>query len=307
MNLLLSKQGVAGLLVGAAVASAAFLGTDYLNNTPSGEGRVVAKVNGSPIYESEIKETVSQLFPGQQPAEVETYPPQALEALVKEIAIRRLIVEEARKQNIDERDEVRLELKRQKEELLGKTYVRELANDVASEEELQAEYQKLSDELKGKDEYKISHVLVKTEAEAEKVRNALVKNDKLAAVAKKYSLDRATAERGGSLGFVLLDKLDPDFKKAAEAAKLKKYSQPVKTQFGWHILRVDDKRPASLPPYEQIKAIMEQQKKEEKVKTHITQLLENANIDIIIKSEVPKLESEAAETEKSNEEAQGQD
>jgi foldase protein PrsA len=116
-----------------------------------------------------------------------------------------------------------------------------------------------------KPEIKARHILVADEAKAKEVKQKLDGGAKFEEVAKEYSTDTASAQNGGDLGWFGAGKMDPDFEKAAYALKVNEISGPVKSQFGYHIIQVTDKKEKK--PYEDMKKQVEYEVKSSKLTT----------------------------------------
>lgn len=132
-------------------------------------------------------------------------------------------------------------------------------------------------------EIKARHILVADEATANTVKQKLDGGAKFEDVAKEYSTDKASAQNGGDLGWFGSGKMDPDFEKAAYALKVNEISAPVKTQFGYHIIQVTDKKEKK--SYDEMKKDIEYQVKSQKLTTDVINKamereLKDANVKI---------------------------
>ncbi|MCH6265275.1 MULTISPECIES: peptidylprolyl isomerase [Neobacillus] len=132
-------------------------------------------------------------------------------------------------------------------------------------------------------EIKARHILVADEATANTVKQKLDGGAKFEDVAKEYSTDKASAQNGGDLGWFGTGKMDPDFEKAAYALKVNEISAPVKTQFGYHIIQVTDKKEKK--SYDEMKKDIEYQVKSQKLTTDVINKamereLKDANVKI---------------------------
>ena len=131
--------------------------------------------------------------------------------------------------------------------------------------EIKAEYDKFVAANNGK-EYKASHILVEKEEEAKAIIAAIKQGEKFEEIAKKQSKDPGSGARGGDLDWANPNSYVPEFTEAM--LKLKKGEMtetPVKSQFGWHIIRVDDERQAQLPKLEDVKPQIAQQLQQQKL------------------------------------------
>jgi peptidyl-prolyl cis-trans isomerase C len=117
-------------------------------------------------------------------------------------------------------------------------------------------YDDASKQIAGEEEVHARHILVPTEEEAKKVKAELDKGADFAELAKKESKDPGASD-GGDLGFFTKDQMVPEFSKVAFALKPGQISDPVKTQFGWHIIKVEEKRTRKPPSFDQVKGQIE--------------------------------------------------
>ena len=155
-------------------------------------------------------------------------------------------------------------------------------------------YDKNPDKFKQDEQVRASHILLKTDGkddaavkkQAEDLIAQLKKGADFAELAKKFSQDEGSAKKGGDLDYFPKGQMVPEFDKVAFALPVGQISGVVTTQFGYHVLKVTDKKPARTVPYEeaqaQIKQFLEQQKKQQAADTFIEGLKKKAKIDILI-------------------------
>ncbi len=132
-------------------------------------------------------------------------------------------------------------------------------------EDVSAYYDTHKDEFKAEEEVKASHILVDTEDEAKKIKERLDKGEDFAEVAKASS-KCPSASRGGDLGFFGKGRMVPEFEKAAFALKVGEVTGPVKTQFGWHIIKVTERKDARIKSKDEVKQEIEQKLLQDKQK-----------------------------------------
>src|SRR5438309_4849216 len=117
-------------------------------------------------------------------------------------------------------------------------------------------YEDAAKQISGEQEVHARHILVETEDQAKKIEDELKKGADFAELAKKESKDPGASD-GGDLGFFTKDQMVPEFSAVAFALEPGKISDPVKTQFGWHIIKVEEKRTRKAPDFEQVKPQIE--------------------------------------------------
>jgi len=227
---------------------------------------VLGSVNGKPITTEDAEIYVAQTQPG---ASYEALPDDQKKMITDRLVERALFIEQAKKDGMEKDPEFQKLLERDKDELLVRTWItRQYKNTVVSDSEAKAYYDKHPDEFKIPEQVHARHILVKTKEEAQKLIDKL-KNLKGEALKKKFiELAKAhstgpTGPKGGDLGQFGPGQMVKPFNDAVFAMKKEEVStEPVQTQFGYHVIYVEDKKPAKVIPYEEAKerimAIMKQ-------------------------------------------------
>jgi peptidyl-prolyl cis-trans isomerase C len=266
----------------ASVASLLALIACNSNNSPQGAGpakdAVAATVNGTPISESLVGMMLKQRTNLGRPAD-----PESRKTFIDSLAMQLIISQEAVKKGLDKAPEVvnRIELGRQS--VLVDAFVQDyLKNNAVSEDMLKAEYEKIKAQATGT-EYKARHILVENEAEAKDIIARLKKNPKaFEALAKEKSKDRGSKDNGGDLGWFDPRGMVPEFGAAvAQLAKGKFTEEPVKSQFGYHIILLEDSRQQQVQPLEQIKPALMQQMQQQNLKKLFDEMKAKAKIEIV--------------------------
>jgi len=139
-----------------------------------------------------------------------------------------------------------------------------------------------------------AHILVKDEKKAKEIRALLTKGEDFATLAKKYSIDPGSKTTGGQLGYFSEGQMVPEFEKAAFALKVGEISQPVKTNFGYHIIKKTGYKPPQVTPFAEVRKNLEAQAKSEKQAAFFTQWKDKAEKDAEVKYN-PAYESYFAE------------
>ncbi len=176
------------------------------------------------------------------------------EALLRGYINSKLLEKESTNSNVESSKEFQEKLSNVKKQLVQQEIVDKYLKNAVTEKMIDEEYKKLADNLKGKEEIKVSHILVETEETAKDVKKQLNKGAKFADIAQKYSTDQSSKASGGTLGYVMQGQLVPEFEQKAFSMKNGEISEPVKTQFGWHIIKLEDKRKATVPSKDEAKS-----------------------------------------------------
>ena len=208
---------------------------------------VVAKVNGQPIHLSELNQAAQTL-----PPELRSIPPQTLFPMLLDQQIdRKALVQEARKSGLDKDPMVQRQMALAEDSALQSALLSKQVGPTVTEAAIRARYDKDLADKPGQEEVHARHILVPTEEEAKKVIAELKKGADFATLAKQYSKDPGAAQ-GGDLGWFKKDEMVPAFSTAAFALQPGQVSdKPVKTEFGWHVIKLEEKRHAEPPSFEQ--------------------------------------------------------
>ncbi|MFB9971446.1 peptidylprolyl isomerase [Pseudoroseomonas cervicalis] len=209
---------------------------------------VVARVDGAELRRSDIEAALSQL-----PGELRAAPPQMLFPLVlDQLIAQQALVNAARAQGLDKDPEVQAAIRRAEEEQLQQALLRRAIAPALTPEALRARYDREIAGKPGEEEVHARHILTATEAEAraalEEVRRP---GADFAEVARRRSTGPGT-QQGGDLGFFKKGDMVPEFAEAAFALQPGQISQaPVRSAFGWHIIKVEERRTAPVPSFEE--------------------------------------------------------
>jgi peptidyl-prolyl cis-trans isomerase C len=208
---------------------------------------VVARVDGVELHLADVEAAQQTLPPQAQKLPLQQIYPILLDRLVD----RTLVIEAGRKEHLDQDPTVQDQLRLYEDHLIQRAYIEQLIKGAESEDQLRAAYQKLLQGQPGREEVHARQILVKTEAEAKSIIDQLDKGADFTTLAKKYSTDPDAAS-GGDLGYFGRDDMVPAFTAAAFAVPVGKYTEtPVKTEFGWHVILVEDHRVKKPPTFDE--------------------------------------------------------
>jgi peptidyl-prolyl cis-trans isomerase C len=221
----------------------------------------LAIVNGKPVPTARMNALKSQLERSGRPVTEEM-----LGQLKEEVIAREVFMQEARKRGLDATDDYKNQMELARQTIL----IRELFADFqkknpVTDAEIQAEYDKFVKENGGK-EYRARHILLETEDQAKALIADIKKGGKFEDLAKKNSKDPGSGANGGDLDWAGASSYVAEFSDAmVKLAKGQMTDAPVKSQFGWHIIRVDDVRDAQLPKLDDVKPQIAQQLQQQKM------------------------------------------
>ncbi len=216
---------------------------------------VVAKVGNDDIHLSDLSEAAQTL-----PEEMRGMPPATLYPLLLDQMIdRKAIVIEARKEKLQDDPQVKRAIARASDTALQNAVLARDIGPLVTDAALHARYDQTIAGKTGEEEVHASHILVASEDEAKQIIADLNKGGDFAALAKQHSTDPA-AQQGGDLGFFKRSDMVPEFADTAFALKPGEVAQsPVHTQFGWHVIKVIERRVAPAPTFEQARDEIRQQ------------------------------------------------
>lgn len=245
------------------------------------DSKVVAKVDGKPVYEMEADNIVKAVLSGsEKPVSYKDLDEKSKTMIIREVAAQRAMIEEAKKQGISDDADMKRQLHEFKNKLIMERFVTKVIGPEITEEKLTEKYNEIEKNVKGKPQIKVSHILVKSENDAKDVIEKL-KTDSFSKLAKDFSLDNANKDRGGDLGYLLAGTMDADFEKAALSLKAGEVSAPVKTKFGWHVIKLEERKLASVAPFEALKPRIFLDLNNELIKNRADSLLENIKIELV--------------------------
>lgn len=229
---------------------AAFLATSLLGlSQAAAQNKVLAKVNGEAITEADVAMAAEDVA-----TEYPNLPPQGIKDLTLDFLIEmKIVAQKAKTEKIDQTDDFKRRIAYvQQRVMMQQLLVRE-AKQVASDQALKKYYDEQIGQLKPVEEVRARHILVEGEEDAKKIAARLKGGEDFAKIAKEASKDPGSGAEGGDLGFFTKDRMVPEFAEAAFAMKPGEISQPVKSQFGWHVIKVEERRMKPLPTFDQVK------------------------------------------------------
>ena len=237
---------------------------------------VVATVAGQPITEADLAFAAEDL--GQDLAQI---PQDQIRAvLLSQMIDLKLMAAAGHAANLEQSDLYKQRLSYLQDRALRRAYTKQTVSDAITPDEIKAEYDKMVAAMPSVDEIHARHILVSTEDDAKAIKAQLDGGADFATLAKEKSIEPGAKDSGGDLGYFTQDKMVKPFGDAAFALKVNEISQPVQTQFGWHIIQVLDRRPAAKPTLDAMTQQIGQQLYVTKYRALFDQLRKAATIDI---------------------------
>ncbi|HBH00070.1 MAG TPA: peptidylprolyl isomerase [Rhodobacteraceae bacterium] len=262
-----TRRPFAALLISAFLALPAIAQTDP-PATPA--DRVVASVGGTEITLGHVAATVSLL-----PEQYQALPDAVLFELVTDQLIRQAALADAMAQEIT--PQIRAGLDNERRAFLAAAMLENLAGEEIGEEAIEAAYAERYADAAAQVEYNASHILVATREEAEELVALLADGADFATLARDHSIG-PTGPQGGNLGWFGRGMMVAPFEEAVVALEPGQVSSPVETQFGWHVVKLDETRAATPPALADVRADIEATLRQERLDTAVNALVAAAGV-----------------------------
>jgi peptidyl-prolyl cis-trans isomerase C len=236
---------------------------------------IVAIINGAEITRADVIASAQSLPPQYQQQINAIFP-----ALIDRLVDLTLLSQEGRKQSLQDDAEVKARVAQLTNQVIQEVVIRRHLESQMTEEAIRARYETFVAEMPPRTEVHALHILLESEAEAKTVIGELAGGSDFATVAKEKSIDPSAQQNGGDLGYFGAGDMVPEFESAAFGlAKGESSKEPVRTQFGWHVIKVVDRREQSPPTLDQARSHIEEILSNELVGAFVTSLRANAEIE----------------------------
>jgi peptidyl-prolyl cis-trans isomerase C len=241
------------------------------------EDKIIVMVNGQAIHESQLKIAATQ-----SKIDFQKITAEQKQLLTEALVNRQLVLEQAKKANYDKQTDVAARIKALTESYLAANYLTTIAQQFNINEDKIKQYYETKVANNHPQEFKARHILVKTEKEANTLIKDIESGADFSTLAKEKSTDTGSGSRGGDLGwFSTQDMVAPFAKKIASLKKGELGKTPVNSQFGWHVVILDDIRTSTPPKFKAVQQDIEKVLLKNALTTYLNDL--NANAKIILK------------------------
>lgn len=234
--------------------------------------------NNESIQYSEIMNVWKGLFPGDTPPDFNSFDEKVRQNVLRGLVSEKLVYQEALKAGMDKDEQVKQRLANTQKQVIMQGFMENKAKGLISDAQLRAAYNEKAAAAKGQEEVKARHILVASEDEAKKIAADLKKGGDFDKVAKEKSTDKGSGAKGGDLGWFSKDRMVPEFGEAAFKLKKGETSEPVKSQFGWHIIKLEDRRPLQFASFDDMKDSLRGELTNKAVQNYVEGLLKTANV-----------------------------
>jgi peptidyl-prolyl cis-trans isomerase C len=248
------------------------------------EDPLVARVDGQPVRLSDVLAAAQDVLPAEMrdmpPALLlQIIPPEVRRQLVERTITERVLTAAARAAGLDKDEEVRRRIRRAEEQELQQAFLaREVAAQV-TDATIRARYDQENSRRQGEEEVRARHILLRSEAEARAAIAAVRGGEDFATAARRLSTDPGSRD-GGDLGFFKRADMVPEFAEAAFAMKPGEVSAaPVQSAFGWHVIKLEERRPAPVPGFEESRQQIRQKLLEEQVDAVVQRARAGAKVE----------------------------
>tara|TARA_A100000171_G_C2134009_1_gene148725 strand:+ start:1510 stop:2370 length:861 start_codon:yes stop_codon:yes gene_type:complete len=269
------------------LASTAFLTLSVLSGTAAlnilgakDKDVVVARVNGEEIRSSDLNEAKKAIPP--KALEEDKGKGKVFEFLRHNFVMARLLVQAAKKEGLEKEEIVKKQLERMKDNILAQAYLAKIVGPAVTEGALKAAYDEyVKSHPKDLKETRARHILVKDEKFAKSLIKKIKDGADFLKVARENSIDKQSGKEGGDLGYFTKETMVPAFAEAAEKLKPGEMSKaPVKSDFGYHIIRVEDRRKQSPKSFEEMKQSLAAKLQNDAAEKVVKKLESDAKIEL---------------------------
>ena len=273
----------------AAAAATGCLALALLAGSPArADDPVLAKVNGLEIRQSDVTLAEEELAPSLAQMDPATKKDNVLSFLID----LRIVAKAAEDKKLENTEDFKKRLAFTRSRLLMDNLLATEGKAATTDDAMKKVYEDASKQITGEQEVHARHILVESEDDAKTVKAELDKGADFAELAKKKSKDPGASD-GGDLGFFTKEQMVPEFSAVAFALEPGKISDPVKSQFGWHIIKVEEKRSRQAPGFDQVKGQIETYVIRKAQADYVAKLREAAKVERMDKTAEPAAKPDA--------------
>ena len=270
----LKYSSVAVILAGLLLPVAALAQSEPDSNS-STESTVVATVNGYAIRANEVQLAADDILPQLSEVPANLRFPFVVEYLIE----RHLLAQAAVKEGVTESEEYKRRLAFYQAKALRDAYFAAKLKPTVTDEAVRASYDKQAAKVEAEERARARHILLATEEQARDVTARLAAGEDFEALAKELSQD-GSKEFGGDLGYFTAEEMVPAFSEAAFSLEVGEVSEPVQTEFGWHVIKLEDRRKGGAQPFEDVENAIRMVLYRQSVQDKLVELRGEAKIEV---------------------------
>lgn len=258
----------AAAVLALGAATAVYAANDY----------VMLELGKQEIKKSDVEAIWSGLFPAGEAPDFDTVEEPIKQNVLRGVISEYLLYDEAVKSGVNNDAELAKTIEEAKRKLTVRHFIEKKTEGLVKESDLRAEYDKMVRDTRDKEEVRARHILVKDEETAKEIKKKLDDGADFEALAKEKSADPGSKVQGGDLGYFTEERMVPEFSKAAFALKEGEVSEPVKSGFGWHIIKVEDRRKMKAPTFSDVKDELKARLSEQRLNDYVAKLVDSTDI-----------------------------
>ena len=247
-------------------------------DAPAGKDFTILKIGSDEVKNSEVLDTWKGLFPGGAAPDFNSFDENIRQNVLRGLVSEKLIYGEAVKAGFDKDAEVKKRIATVEKQIIMQSFMENKAKGLVTDDQLHAAYAEKVAAAKGQEEVKARHILVASEDDAKKIYAQIKKGGDFEKIAKEKSTDKGSGTNGGELGWFTKEKMVPEFAEAAYKLKKGEVSEPVKSEFGWHIIKVEDRRPLQVASFDDMKESLRGGLANKAVQTYVEGLLKKSDV-----------------------------
>jgi peptidyl-prolyl cis-trans isomerase C len=238
-------------------------------------GKTVATVNGEAITETDLRLATEDLM-----TQLPNIPAERREEVALDFLIEvKLAAQAARKEKLDQGPDFAAKLNYARDRIMMERLLARESEKATSAAALRKFYDEQVAQLKPVEEVRARHILVESEDDAKKIHQRVKGGEDFGKVAGEASKDPGSGREGGDLGYFTKERMVPEFAEAAFALKAGEISNPVKSEFGWHVIKLEDRRQRPLPAFDEVKDRLSQALAQRAQNEVVEKLRKDAKID----------------------------
>jgi peptidyl-prolyl cis-trans isomerase C len=265
------KKFTAIALISSALCSSAFAG--FSSKEKLDHSKVVAEFGDQKILMKEIiSEFENAMKNSGNSKKFEELDKNIQDGIIKSFTQSKMLIKEAENSSIQNSKEFKEKIEKIRSQLAQQMFIESKIKSSLTETKIKNEYNNLKKEFTGQKKVKTSHILVEDEKLANEIKSKLNKGGDFASLAKEHSNDPDSKVKGGDLGYVTKGMLVPEYENFAFSAKKGEISTPIKTQFGYHIIKIEDIQDLKMPSYEEAKPSIENKLSKDAFENYVKEL-----------------------------------
>jgi peptidyl-prolyl cis-trans isomerase C len=248
---------------------------------------IIAYVNKNPVSEQKLLTELRDNYGVTETFVLSAIPDDSKKTIIKQIYTEQIIIDNAKKTDLFKSKDIQNKISQATNKIIKEAYLQKISQKTATRENIETLYQQKIKDLEGKTEVNAKHILVKNKSEALKISIGIT-NKSFEKTAKAKSIDPYSKDKGGDLGYFTEGSMVKEFEDIVFNMKKNQISKPFKTQFGWHIVKLIDKRQAKIPSLDEIYEKLKQELSYKAVGDYINTLQNEIDVELVKTTQSPQ-------------------